>query len=751
MVFNTQSYVTNIAFSKMKLDKPAQGLDFFEISGLPLYPPEMKYREAGKVRISLSKKYRVPMAEYYSSEGKVFIVCVLGFSLKKGESEEINGRMVEYIGKGNIEPDEMGKKALIALLNELQESRLRRSFFSTSRHFFYEKQKIILKRQFKGRDLYLFRGLSFRYNIIEDGTITLALDVHTHYVDSMTLLDEIRERKSSLIIAEDLKEKGKELRKTGRNSHGIRFYYDLPSVEVQITSLSSNSASKVKFKKPLDFKGRKYSDIIGYLEAKYPDRIAKGSIDVEQTSVMDRNGLEYLPQYLHRIIPQSSIPNKIKNKEMYLAEGNDKDGWNHEVAAMNRWLLIKKFFEKNGFNQIKLGDLTIDFSLGNTIKANNFIKPKLECKNGIITSHSDLISSLKNGLYSINKIINFCIFADKIIDRKLISSFYQTLRKVALDNYNMTLPEDYYPVPPDTQEAENFLSRMKQLNGNINIFLLCMINKTSDSYVNIVNACGRLGIANKSITEDSCIKVLENSKQRNGILLNTLFSIFARSGSIPWIISSRLNYSGYVFVDVGRTLSDYWSSGCILSKDGLFSIWHGKLMKGEDLDGKSIEETIQFAHKKIPEFDTIIYVRDGSIADSEFENFKEIVERYQGLIKVAVVSYRKDIPFRIFRITNDRISKAFSGDYVSLDNSHFVICNTGRDFSRQGTPSARYLEIINIKGDINQMKIVEDLYKMCFLNWGSPRSPFSDPAPLHVIDAYLRELSSGIQRHGIPF
>ena len=178
MVVNTQSFVTNIAVSRMKLDKEVSGLDFFKISGLPLYPPDMKYREAGRVRFFLSRKYGVPMAEYYSPKGSVFIICDLSFSRIKGESEEINGRMVEYIGKGNIEPDEMGRKALVALLNELQENRLRRSFFSTSRHFFYDKQKILLEGQYKGRDLYLFRGLSFRYNIIEDGTITLALDYH---------------------------------------------------------------------------------------------------------------------------------------------------------------------------------------------------------------------------------------------------------------------------------------------------------------------------------------------------------------------------------------------------------------------------------------------------------------------------------------------------------------------------------------------------------------------------------------------
>ena len=115
MVLNGQSFVTNIALSKIKLDKPVTGLDFFKISGLPLYPPELKYREAGRIRFSLSRKYGVPMAEYYSPRGNVFIVSDLSLSRIMGESEEINGTMVEYTGKGDIEPDEMGRKTLIAL------------------------------------------------------------------------------------------------------------------------------------------------------------------------------------------------------------------------------------------------------------------------------------------------------------------------------------------------------------------------------------------------------------------------------------------------------------------------------------------------------------------------------------------------------------------------------------------------------------------------------------------------------------
>ncbi|MCL5732256.1 MAG: hypothetical protein M1285_02550 [Candidatus Thermoplasmatota archaeon] len=748
---NTQSFITNIATSKVKLDKPVSGLDLFEISGLPLYPPERRYREAGKIRLFLSKKYSVPMAEYYSSEGKVFIIGDLSFSRRKGESEEISNIRAEYAGKCDIEPDDRGKKALIALLNDLQESKLRRTFFSTSRHFFYDKRKVILKGEYKGRDLYLFRGLSFRYDILDDGTVTVALDVHTHYVDSRTLLDDIMERNSSVFIAEELKRKKDELRKSGRNTQGIRFYYELASMTVQITSLSSNFASKVKLKEPIEFNGHTYSDLIGYLEGRYPDKIAKGSIVEEQVTVMDKKGLEYLPQFLHRVIPQSSLPVRVKNKEMYLAEGNDKDGWNHEVAARNRWQLIKRFFYRNGFSRIKLGDLTLDFSLGNTMNANHFAKPRLECKNEVITSQYNLIENLKRGLYDTKKIEKFCIFADKNIDHEFIASFYKTLRNVALDSYNVALPENYYPVPSNVQETENFLSRMKQLNGNVNIFLLSIVKENSGSYANIVNACGRLEIANKSIREESCIKVVKNSRQKNGILLNTLFPIFARSGSVPWIISTRLSYAGYVFVDVGRSLSEYWSFGCVLSKDGLFSIWHGKQMKGEDLDKNSIEESIEFAERNIPQSNTLIYVRDGSIAESEFENFKEIVEQYPNLENVAIVSYMKNVPFRIFRSYNGRISKAFSGDYISMDPSHYIICNSGRDFSRQGTPSTRSLEIINLRGKIDKKSIVEDLYKMCFLNWGSPRSPYSDPAPLHVIDDYLYELSRGIQRHGLPF
>ena len=56
-----------------------------------------------------------------------------------------------------------------------------------------------------------------------------------------------------------------------------------------------------------------------------------------------------------------------------------------------------------------------------------------------------------------------------------------------------------------------------------------------------------------------------------------------------------------------------------------------------------------------------------------------------------------------------------------------------------------------IKGDVSKIGILQDLHSLCYLNWSTPNSIFSDPAPLHYIDNLLNDYGKGIMRKFIPY
>ena len=110
-------------------------------------------------------------------------------------------------------------------------------------------------------------------------------------------------------------------------------------------------------------------------------------------------------------------------------------------------------------------------------------------------------------------------------------------------------------------------------------------------------------------------------------------------------------------------------------------------------------------------------------------------------------------PYRIFRFENNTIIKPNSGDCIKLDESNYILVNTGSyEYEKsQGTPSTKLITFKQIKGNLNKKKILEDIHSLCYLNWSAPNHIFSDPAPLHFMDNLLNDYGNGIIRKFIPF
>ena len=751
IMVNAQStdVISNIGYSQEIFNKPIGDLDFFKITGLPSYPFSSRYKTAGAIRYKLENEVGGNLAEFYTASSETFIIGEARHPWVVGNKLNIEGCDITYLGKSECPVTEEGMRALTSLLNKKKESELRKSFFSTGSHLFYEKKYKLLKNQYRTRDLLLFRGFSFRYNFLKNGTLIVSLDTHTHYVDSRSLLDEINIKKSTDFLVQELSSREAKLKSSRRKSNGLRFHYILASMPVTIVKVGTRKISEEKLQSPIKYNGNVYSNLPSYLISRYPSAFKEQKLDYDQIVVYDKNGYGYPPQFLHRNIPADSVPDQIKKREMYLASGDESKGWDHRIAALNRWNINKRYYENFGFGQISIGNMSFHFKLSKPTNSGYFDRPKLELSKRKVSSQTELLNSLGNGLYKPPNIKNFCIYYGGNDD--LEKKIYEILKEEAYSKYKVVLPDKHYPVPQIVEEVEYFLQEVKKLSGTAGTFLLSIIPPNSDLHDKLINASSRSETPIKSITTDSCYKLLTGKHGNRSILLNALFSIFVRAGAIPWVISSRLNYSGYMFVDVGRSKSEYWTTGCVIKKDGEFKIWPGNQAVGEDLDDANINQVLDFAISNELETESLIYVRDGEISLAELNSINKVLEQRMEIKNFSIVSYKKDVPYRIFRIRDGVIQKSRSGDYLRLTEDSYIVCNSGADFSHQGTPTTKAIDIRHIKGKLNSEWIIQDLFKMCFLNWESPKSPYSDPAPLHMIDDYLKELSRGVHRKRAQF
>jgi len=325
--------------------------------------------------------------------------------------------------------------------------------------------------------------------------------------------------------------------------------------------------------------------------------------------------------------------------------------------------------------------------------------------------------------------------------------FYSSLLVYAKERYNLTLPEKPLPLEKDPNKAVTQLERAVSVEGVKGAFCIGLVHKNADEHDFITNTCGRLSIPSKCIstevTEEICAGKLQSLKY-------VCSSIISRAGGVPWILHDKLNHDCYVAVDVGRSRAEWWAMSVVYDRDGKYTVRQGNLMVGEDLDEQSIRMCVMAASEFAPNSESLILLRHGDIHEGERRAFTESSAKLD-YAETAIVSIKENVPYRIFRRLNSYISKPISGDYYPLDRLNVVLCGAGGEEYEHGTPQPMVAEIIHVKGEVDTAKVIEDLFRLTFLNWGSPGRSYSLPAPIHLAHKFAYELSAGIQRFGPPF
>jgi len=460
----------------------------------------------------LQRKEKRPFATYTPSSDENYIVGYLP-SKPTINDFEVEGLKVRYEGKKPLPPTGPARRTLTELLNKSKATELRSILWSPGRHTFYPKKGKNLNKYYKNCGLTMFRGPFFRYNVLSDGRIILALDSSTHYISSEPFLREIRQRGGDLAwFKKEIEGTRKQMKNLRRQFKGIHFYYSLTGSEVTIDGVDPRPISEISLPEPTIINGKECKTVAEYLKAKYYNHPAIKHLDENQPGLKGGN-FTYAPQFLYRTIPNKSIPSHILNAETFLMDTKSpKHSKDVHRPAKVRWDLISKYYNQYNFKYVDLGPLQfkmegpIDFPI-----TNRFRRPRLFTIDEPFTVE-DLEFKLTRGLHKPPKIENIYLYSR--LNPEVSKIFYDNLITYAKEKYALNLPEEAIPLEIDLTKMRNQLEKsLKIHNKPEELFCIAVIHENSALHDEITNICGNLRIPSKCVTISTAESVaLEDKK-----------------------------------------------------------------------------------------------------------------------------------------------------------------------------------------------------------------------------------------------
>lgn len=738
--------MSNVFQSEFVFDKEIPNVDFFHVDGI--HSKNDRFRLLGFAVEEMQRKEKSRFAQYTPSPSENYIIGFLNAN-PFSNRYSIEGLEIAYEGKRSLPPTPSSKRALTSLLNKIRFNELRKDFWSTGGHFFYSKKGFDLNEVYPNCDLTLFRGPFYRYNILNNGRIILSLDSSTHYVSSKPIFAELRSRGSDGLnwLRLQIDSRKKQLESGRRTFSGLHFFYELYQNDVVIDDVDPRPIKEIPFPKPIVVNDVECKTVYEYLLRRYSNHPKIRTLDPTQPGLKGGD-FTYPPQFLYPNISLEDVPDEILNDETFFADQMGAKYGDVQKPARVRWGIIEDYFERYGFGKIDSGSFSskmtgpLSFSL-----SNRFPLPKLIAGDPEPVLPTQIEQSLRRGLYKRPEIDIVYVYSS--MNQEYTSKFYEEMKAISKERYAVTLPHKFIPLEKDIQKMRAQLEKsLSAKTSQEKPFFIGIIPEGSDLYERITNICGELQIPSKCVTSYVAERICNGKRF---YLRDTLASAFSRAGGIPWILNDKLHYDCYAAVDVGRALMEHWAMGIVYDRDGKFTIRPGRVNVGEDIDRQSMMHCISEASRYAPSSHSIIYLRDGDVFENEKTTFESVIEQFSRYTDAAIVSVKKSVPYRIFRGGGDDITKPQSGDYYFLDDNNAVLCSAGVDIYQHGMPKPIVAEVIPVRGNINPKYVVEDIFRLAFLNWGSPGRSYSVPAPIRLAHESAYELSMGIRRFGAPF
>ncbi|MBC8052161.1 MAG: hypothetical protein H7Y13_03785 [Sphingobacteriaceae bacterium] len=666
---------------------------------------------------------------------------------------------------------------------------IRKQLSSNSQLWKLNSTQFFLKKPKYSNDessINIYEGFTYKLLRLEDGNFYISLDLSSKYIDKHFLSHHINATNADSI---GNRYKGKRcLYLNGDNWYATEIVgFGKPIIEHVFEhdgkehNVYNYILAHAKSRKNEINKVMKPTDTT--LIYKYPGRAMMPHNGATSLARIIYNTQDKEVQVLHKLSIKDpsrrfeSISNYVKTYFRVIT-------FNTKAVTVSKFPLVEKIRNFN-FPELK-------FNNGELLKAGH---PSTGAK----TSLRDFASTRKQ-LIIRNGVLTKTIFDEQYLvvpdylDKKLVEAFkknveyqirtlapafigYTIIRYKVLTNQSATI---------QLQEIERVLKQNNALDG-FALFLLpdlsfdskrhiknfhdCLKNKF---YPNLKVQCAssfkiksffKSYTAQENSNELIEFKVPEVSKPKfKSYIFNLAMEHLIVNRKWPFSLSKNLHYDIYIGIDV----HDRHAGFTFFFKNGEKILFFpqevpqkNRSQRAEKLKAGLLYDMIYAKLKEyIPMFSPnpngIVIIRDGRSFGEEEKALRKVINTLasEGIInketiKCGVVDLHKQsvIPLRIASQTNsyNNLENPMSGAYKLLNPKEGFIYNTGYPFQIPG--SAKPLHLSLKTGDVEFIKVMEDLFCQAMLAFSAPDRSNSLPITIKLIDTLLEPLSGVFEQH----
>ena len=269
--------------------------------------------------------------------------------------------------------------------------------------------------------------------------------------------------------------------------------------------------------------------------------------------------------------------------------------------------------------------------------------------------------------------------------------------------------------------------------------VLGLIEGDGDEYYEIIDAFG--GAPTQYVNTST---YSEHQGASDDVIFNTACGLAVKLGAYPFGLANDLNSDVYLGLSVAGDRSTTATAVAIDGRDGRIlyqteePLGQGSSTVSEGYPAKRIiQRSLKTASsafdRPIESFDIH---RNGDFGDAELETLSSELPALQNQEYVHTdVSWSavEVIENHAYRLFSNRSSRApDTGAFAKLDDEHVLVTTFGEPQIHQGTPKPILCKRRVASHDQDITAIGEDVFKLSFLNWGSPMMKMKPPVTTKI-------------------
>lgn len=294
-----------------------------------------------------------------------------------------------------------------------------------------------------------------------------------------------------------------------------------------------------------------------------------------------------------------------------------------------------------------------------------------------------------------------------------------------------------------------------QQGDRIDGLLAALEGESNDRYFSLVNDVN--GAPVQHLTPSAL------SNYRASSLFNVSMGLAAKMGVRPFVLAEPLytdivigfDVNGLEQTSIGAVTLDGQSGDVITQTTSGFSA--GQSTAAPKFETKSaLRNQISEAVQETGEVSSFVVHRSGILKSSEESAIRELIPELvdEGTLPEAVrwgvVEINADTPHRIFDTDYDL--RAPTGAYTTIDDRTGIVVNGGHPYVPQGTPRATSCSLAIANSDWDITALTQDVFRLSFLNWGSPGSVnMRPPISTYLATKLAKMFEKCNEIHYLPF